>query len=305
MRQPLSIYIRALRLSSARNLARAVRKIRKIAGKGAEAGANPETRPVVDLSQVSEALTALGIHRGDRVIVHSGISHLGKVKGGAQGIFSLLRERIGDEGTLLFPAFTFGGLMYHYLETSPIFDARTSPAKMGAVADIALADQARLRSVHPTHSVVAFGKDAREYVEGHHLDSTPFGPRSAFWRLADTNGKILVIGVGLSSVTSFHLTEDRLGAEFPVRVYLDKTYSIPCTSDAGEVIQVSTPAHDPLISLVRDCYLVEDDFVAEGIYKKYSVGSHYLGVIDAASMDACLQRLFYSRGVSIYGHIWG
>ena len=41
-----------------------------------------------------------------------------------------------------------------------------------------------------------------------------------FPRLAEAGGKIVVMGVGLSSVTGFHLTEDRMGEEFPVKVYL-------------------------------------------------------------------------------------
>jgi aminoglycoside 3-N-acetyltransferase len=149
------------------------------------------------------------------------------------------------------------------------------------------------------------GQGAAEFLEGHHLDGTPFGPHSPFWRLADAGGKILIMGVGLSSVTSFHLTEDRMGEEFPVRVYLDRLYRLQCRDALGETVEIVTRCHDPFISQVRDCYIVEDLFIREGIYRKIPVGQHFIGMIDAQRMDLCLQRLARQERLTIYGRIWG
>ena len=90
MRQPLSIYVRAAGLAAKRFSGRVGRKMRKLAGRGAD-DAKPAPRPNIKLDMLAEALDTLGIVRGDRVLVHSGISALGKVVGGPKGVFNLLR----------------------------------------------------------------------------------------------------------------------------------------------------------------------------------------------------------------------
>jgi aminoglycoside 3-N-acetyltransferase len=306
MRQPQSIYCRYAAISAKTFKVRAIRKLNK--------WIKPEDkntkrkrrqrRPTISLGEIDAVLTELGIKKGDNVMVHSGISHVGKIKGGASGLLDLLQRKIGKNGVLLFPVFPFNTLMLQYLETRLAFDARTSPSKMGTLTEVALKAPDRIRSVHPTHSVAGFGKEAGYYLNEHYQDNTPFGPHSPFWRLAENNGKILVIGVGLGSVTSFHLTEDRMGEQFPVRVYLDNMFEITCFSDRGEKYQVRTSCHDPFISKVRDCYLVEEDFISKGIYKKIELGNHYLGIIAAADMDKRLQKLA-KKNFTIYGRIWG
>lgn len=305
MRQPLSIYVRGVRLEARRFATRALRKLHKMVGKEQSEPRLRESRQVIELSMVDSALSTLGIGLGDRLLVHSGISNLGKVKGGPSGVLRLLRERVGDSGLLLFPAFPFDTLMHEYVKSNPEFDPHTSPTAMGALATLALSDSQRARSLHPTHSVCGFGSGVREFLDGHHLDDTPFGPHSPFWRLADVDGKILVIGVGLSSVTSFHMTEDHMGNKFPVSVYLDEPYRLSCRNNLGEKVEVMTRCHDPAISRLRDCYIVEDRLMQGGIYQKMPVGQHHIGVIDARAMDECLQDLAQRKHLTIYGRIWG
>lgn len=305
MRQPLSIYTRAARLESQRLANRISRKFQKWINKQTPEAQPRKARPLIDLSVIEAAFCELGVTRGDRILIHSGIGRLGKIKGGAPGIMALLREKVGQDGLLLFPAFPFATLMHEYVSSNPEFDLRTSSTKMGALAEVALAAPDRIRSLHPTHSVSGFGQDVAHFLEDHHLDDTPFGPHSPFWRLADAGGKILIMGVGLSSVTSFHLTEDRMGEEFPVRVYLDKVFRLKCRDALGETVEIITQCHDPFISQVRDCYIVEDLFIQEGIYRKIPVGQHFIGMIDAQRMDLCLQRLARQEHLTIYGRIWG
>ncbi len=306
MRQPLSIYARALRLSGTTYFQRGLRKIRKtLRSKSATKPEIMARRPLIEPSQLEETLTKLGIKKGDSVLVHSGISNIGKIKAGIGGIFERLRERIGPQGLLLFPVFPFGTLMHDYLESAPSFDTTTSPSKMGTLTEIALSHPDRIRSIHPTHSIAGFGEQARAMLADHHLDATPFGPHSPFWRLADRAGKILVMGVGLSSVTGFHLTEDRMGEAFPVKVYLDKSYEVTCRNDDREYITVRTRCHDPFISRIRNCYLVETALLDMAIYKKIHLGNHYVGVIDFSAMDSLLQKLAREKRFTIYGRIWG
>jgi aminoglycoside 3-N-acetyltransferase len=263
-----------------------------------------ESRQSIELATLEAAFAQLGLAPGDSVLVHSGISNLGKVIGGPPAVFELIQKTVGDQGNVLYPVFPFGGLMYEHLRFNPGFDARTSPSKMGALTEYALKVGGR-RSIHPTHSVLAFGDQSEAFVAEHHLCATPFADQSPYARLVETSGKILLLGVGLNSTTSFHRVEDRLGAEFPVKVYLDQVFCVPCLGADGLEYQVTTPAHDPFVSRVRDCDLFRDIFLETGVLREVPVGSGKIGIIDAKAMEECLETSCQRDRLTIYGKIWG
>jgi len=306
MRQPASIYVRSMRRGVARLYARVERRVRKAAARaGGEVAGPAPARAIVDRETLRAAFRDLGLARGDAVLVHSGMSHLGKISGGARGVFELINEIVGENGHVLYPVFPFDTLMQTYLLSKPIFDVRSAPTKMGALTHFALNTSKGVRSVHPTHSVLAFGPRSANFVGEHQLCATPFADRSPFSRLVEARGKILLVGVGLNSTTSFHLTEDRLGDRFPVRVYGRETFRVACIDANGERCEVVTKSHDPFISRIRDCDIVKDDFLSTGVLRERAVGSGVVGLIDAVAMDRTLERLCLRNRKTIYGKIWG
>jgi aminoglycoside 3-N-acetyltransferase len=307
MSQPLSIYCRAA-VQMAETLSRKVgnRLSRWRSPPAAGSTANRRTvRTVVSMEALGNAFGELGITPGDAVMVHSGISQLGKVAGGPKAILELLTKQVGAQGHLLFPAFPFDNLMYEYLRHRPTFDVRTSPSKMGALTEFALKAPGSERSVHPTHSVVAFGPQRSAFVAEHHLCTAPFADGSPFARLVEFKGKILLLGVGLNSTTSFHRIEDRLGGAFPVRVYHRERFAVDCVDATGSTVQVTTSAHDPFISRIRDCDLLRPAFLREGIMREVRVGDGHATLIDAAGVDRVLEAEWRQRRLTIYGRIWG
>jgi aminoglycoside 3-N-acetyltransferase len=175
---------------------------------------------------------------------------------------------------------------------------------MGAVTEYALRAKGGKRSMHPSHSIIAFGERKEYFVGEHHLSPTPFGNSSPFARLVEASGKILLLGVGLSSTTSFHRIEDKLGSDFPVKVYLDKVFEISCVDEDGNKIIVKTPSHDPFISRVRDCNLVRTAFIESGVMQELTLGNGKIAVIDAKAMEVCLENLLSKERFTIYGKIW-
>jgi aminoglycoside 3-N-acetyltransferase len=305
MRQPLSLYIRAARLGARRFYGKLERRARRAVGRKAAEDPRGSERVTVSMEELRAALRDLEIAPGDTVLVHSGISHLGKIIGGPRAVFEAIQAAVGDRGHVLYPVFPFDSLMYTYLASQPTFDVRTAPTRMGAVTAYAQKVAGGRRSVHPTHSVLGFGPNAGEFVDAHHLCSTPFADRSPFARLVDVRGKILLLGVGLNSTTSFHRTEDRLGDSFPVKVYRPEAFTIACVNNDGDTVHVTTPAHDPFVSRARDCDLVRPDFVEKGVIKEVNVGTGRAAAIDAVRMDELLEALLKQRRRTIYGRIWG
>ena len=54
---------------------------------------------------IARQLTSLGLRRGDCVMMHSSLSALGPVDGGAETVVDAIRDAIGSVGTLIVPAF--------------------------------------------------------------------------------------------------------------------------------------------------------------------------------------------------------
>jgi len=182
--------------------------------------------PVTPKSLVRD-LYAMGVERGMLLNVHSAMSKLGWVVGGAQGVIDALLEALGPAGTLMMPAHSaqlsdpanwrMPPAPESWWETirreMPAYDpARTPTRKMGAIAEAFRTYPAVLRSAHPQTSHAAVGSLAEEIVVEHPLDCL-FGDESPIGKLYALDGHVLLLGVNHGNNTLLHLAEDR--AEIP------------------------------------------------------------------------------------------
>lgn len=181
----------------------------------------------VTVESLTRDLHALGVEPGMTLIVHSAMSAMGWVCGGAQAAIEALTATLGPDGTLAMPAFSTGltdpadwehppvpeSWWQLIRDSMPAFDKRVTPTrKMGAIAELFRTLPDVLRSDHPTESVAARGPRAPFLTDGHELTS-PSGERSPLARLYDLDAFVLLLGVGHGSNSSMHLAEDR--ADWP------------------------------------------------------------------------------------------
>ncbi|MBU5449496.1 AAC(3) family N-acetyltransferase [Acetivibrio sp. MSJd-27] len=157
-----------------------------------------------DYTKLKEDLICLGLQPGDSVLIHSSFKAMGKIDGGIQTLLDALRSVVKDSGTLVFPTLTHAGVT----PESPVFSQTETPSCVGAVSEYVRTLGESLRSVHPTHSCAALGKLADTYTQSHHLDNTPVGEHSPFFKLKENGGKILMLGCGLKPNTSMHGVEE-------------------------------------------------------------------------------------------------
>ena len=177
--------------------------------------------------EILSALRSLGLEKGDTVMVHTSLSKIGYVCGGAQTVIEALTQTVGGEGTLMMPSQSWKNLdpedgvhwdvdrQYWQVirDNWPAYDKHLTPTNtMGAVAEMFRSWPGAVRSDHPARSVAAWGKHAQELTQGHDL-SNIFGDGSPLGRLYDLDGKVLLIGVGYEKNTSLHLADAR--AEYP------------------------------------------------------------------------------------------
>ena len=184
-------------------------------------------REPVTPARLAKDLAALGLAPGDIVIVHTSLSRLGWVPGGAQAVIAALLDVLGDTGTLVMPAHT-GHLTDParwqappvprawwdtIREQTPAYDPALTPTRMmGAVAEAFRTYPRVLRSAHPHVSFAARGPAAAAVVGDHPLSSM-FGERSPLARLYDLDAQVLLAGVDHANNTAIHLGETR--ADFP------------------------------------------------------------------------------------------
>lgn len=184
-------------------------------------------RKIVLKQDILAALSAVGLARGQSVMVHTSLSSLGFVCGGAQVVIEALLEALGPEGTLMMPTQSWKNLDpmegVHWEEPEewwqqirdhwPAYNKEITPTNtMGAVAEMFRKWPGAMRSDHPARSVAAWGKYAQFLTQNHDL-SNIFGENSPIGKLYNLDGYVLLIGVGYDKNTSLHLADVR--AEYP------------------------------------------------------------------------------------------
>jgi aminoglycoside 3-N-acetyltransferase len=145
------------------------------------------------------------------LVVHSSLSSIGWVAGGAATVISTLLDAIGDSATLVMPAatpqcFDPGSRTDPQAREASVFDCRTTPTTMGAIAETFRTWPGTMRSDHPLESVCARGRAAAEITREHPLafSEGPGGPWDKLYRL---DSRILLVGVGFNRCTALHFAE--------------------------------------------------------------------------------------------------
>ncbi|MFD9317232.1 aminoglycoside N(3)-acetyltransferase [Streptomyces sp. NPDC060053] len=186
----------------------------------------PPTGPLVTRDTLAAELRALGVEPGEILLVHSSLSSLGWVCGGAVAVVRGLLDAVGPDGTLVVPTQS-GHLSDPALwsrppvpaqwwerirATMPAYDPLITPALgVGVLPETVRTWPGALRSAHPQTSFAALGARAAELVEGHAPDCR-LGEHSPLARLEKAGARVLLLGAGYHTCTSFHLAEYRIPA---------------------------------------------------------------------------------------------
>ena len=188
-----------------------------------------KTEKLATVESLRAEFKELGIEKGMVLLVHSSLSAIGWVCGGAVAVIIALQEVLGETGTLVMPTHSTDlsdpsqwenppvpeSWWQTIRETMPAYDPDLTPTRsMGKIAETFRKGNGVLRSAHPLHSFCATGPQASYIIDNHAL-AYGMGESSPLARIYDLHGFVLLLGVGHSSNTSIHLAEYR--ADFPTR----------------------------------------------------------------------------------------
>lgn len=249
--------------------------------------------------QLLREIREIGIRQGDSVLVHSSLSKMGFVEGGANTVIRALRAAIGDQGTLLMPSFPAAGRNKDHLESQPVFDVRSTPSQMGLISEEFRKMPGVVRSLHPTDPVCALGPLAAFYTANHFGQLTPYNEHSPFRKLIARHGKILMLGTTLNGAcTSLHTLEDAV--DFPYPVYDLKTYHVRVIDESGRSLEMETRVHNPEYSAKRNADALLPIFLQAGTIKQGTIGQAKSLLIDATSFFKTMLSAFESKGITMY-----
>lgn len=167
---------------------------------------------------IHKQLQNLGVKSSDTVLINFNIEKFGLIKGFRRSDYVKLFKEYFELGGGTFVALAFTPVKFSFTNRNlPFFDG-TQSAYTGAFANAMLKDKDSFRSMHPSNSVVAIGKDAKTFVSG--LDDTG-GAYDFARRAIDMNAKILLIGMTHYPGFLTHLVEQDLGL---YRQYWDRFF---------------------------------------------------------------------------------
>ncbi len=196
---------------------------------------HPDQLPLT-VESLADQFAACGLAEGQTVLVHTRMSRLGWIAGGAVSVIQALLRVLGASGTLMMPTHSADNTNPANWSRPPVperwwqiirdhappYDPAVTPTRgMGKVAELFRTYPGVIRSAHPIGSFAALGANAEYLTRDHPIPEPMFGDGSPVARLYDLDGYVFLLGVDHVNNTSLHLAEYR--ADFPKKYVREGT----------------------------------------------------------------------------------
>lgn len=240
-------------------------------------------RPMFDKEDLKKNLQEMGLQPTDALMVHSSMKAIGTVEGGAETVVDVLLEYF-DKGLVMVPTHTWKQMNAEY----NVFDPQKEPACVGIIPNIFRTRPGVVRSLHPTHSIAAYGVGAAEYVKGEENLTTPCAPGGCWDRLREVKAKILLVGVTHARNTFIHSVEEVF--DVPER-FTDKPTTFQVKMPDGSLKTVDMYRHyNPNTAHISESF----DKMLEGYFETGAAKRVKFGEADCILCDA--EKLFEVTG---------
>ena len=249
--------------------------------------------------KLKERLHAIGISPGDTILVHSSFSLYSGFKGTPDDLIDVFLRTIGPEGNLLMVSLPYLTSTYKYLQNLKCFDVNKTASRMGLLSELFRRRKDVLRSLHPTHPILARGPKA-EWIIAHHEDCLyACGSGSPFEKLLQLKGKVFFFDTPFAAFTFFHYLEDMVRGRLSFSLYDQKIFAVPVIDAHGKTRIVKTVAFSEDAIKRRRFSVLEKEFWRCGLIKSARIGNTRLLLVKVVDAVSCTEEMM-RRGVFFY-----
>jgi len=249
--------------------------------------------------RLREGLRQVGLQSGDSVMLHSAFGPEYGFRGTIDDLTRVFLDAVGPGGNLLMVSLPYRSSSLEYLGNLKSFDVRKTPSMMGLVSEYFRHRSGVLRSLHPTHPVLAYGPGAEAIVAGHEDCLYPCGPGTPFDKLADLDGKVTFFNVPFATFTFFHYLEHLVSPEMPFSLYTEQPFHVPVVDRHGERRTVTTYVFSPDAIRRRRFEVLERELRRRGLIRRARVGNSRIEMIRVRDAIDCAREMF-ARGQYFY-----
>ena len=251
--------------------------------------------PFITRAVLAADLAGLGVGAGDLVMVHAACRKVGPVLGGPDTIVAALCEAVGPQGTIM--AYLDWDAPWedlvddagrvlpewrpHVLPFDPA--ATRSARENGTLPEFIRTTPGALRSGNPGASVAAIGRLAEWLTADHPLDYG-YGPGTPLAQLVEAEGKVLMLGAPLDTMTLMHHAEHL--ARIPGKRV--RRTEVPFAAAAGvewRMIEEYDTA-DPVVDALPEDFIerIVEAYLATGAGRQGGVGEAPSILVEAADI---------------------
>lgn len=173
-----------------------------------------------DPDKLIRQLRKIGVSEGSTLVVHSSwLPHNG-FRGKPADLVKTLKAAVGESGLLVMTSLPYQNMSSaQWLASGKPMNVRRSPSMMGLVSEVFRRSEGVRRSLSATHPLLAWGRDAERFVEGHEKTDRPFGAGSPFARILERDAIVLGFDAPFSTFTFHMYVEDQFADRLPIPLY--------------------------------------------------------------------------------------
>ncbi len=244
-----------------------------------------------DAKALHHVLTNMGIQQNDVVMVHASLRANSGFTGKPKEIINVLKELVGENGMLVMPSMTYTDSSKAYLSRGKPLKVARSPSHMGLLSEVFRRNRETIRSMSPTHPLLASGKKAAWFIDGHERQQSPFNSESPFARLLNLSGKIICIDTTFESITFTHFVEDHIKEDLPIALYEEDVMQ-------GEVIDAQGKSFFVPVNVLsdearksrREERLIKE-MKKQGLLKYRRIGNTKLLLVECKAFVDCVEKM--------------
>ncbi len=238
----------------------------------------------------------LEVRKGQVLFVHSGIGGI-RPDFAPERLIEILLELVGTDGTIAFPTYP-KATSYEFLMANEVTDIRNSKSYTGVITEKARTHPLAVRSLHPTKSVCAIGRLAKEMTATHQDSPYPYDLCSPYYKTAEFEGRVVGLGVATTYMSFMHCADDFMKDKFPVQPYCERLFDGRLIDYEGKERIIKTYTHDPE-KMLHDVPRFVKSYIPDDICRDMNIKSRKWFTVDAPRMFDMTVSLA-REGVTMY-----